>query len=88
MLELRQNFTKVTIPLNYLKVTYLPSTNFRGSRVRIKGDVNGEPFNVISSYNYEIGNVVKQAVKEMNDRGHNVDYYSMDEKGNFILLIK
>ena len=66
--------------LRGFKVKYLGATNFLGSRVKITDTRHNK--SVTLSYDYSIGDIVKQAIKYLDDRDIIIEGMSNDERTN------
>ena len=66
------------------KVKYLSPTNYLGSRVKITESRMQKTDTAQMSYNYEIGNVLEQAVKYIKSLGINVLGYGSDNDFYYI----
>lgn len=72
---------KETYPLNNLrgfKVKYLGATDYRGTRVKITDTRHS--LSVTLSYDYSIGDILKQAIKYLSDNEIKVEGMTHDEK--------
>jgi len=81
--------------LNYLpnyrcfKVKVLPPTNTLGTRIKIfeSDQTNDKRYNdkIVLSYDYQIGNVVNQAVKFLTDKGFKPVCQTCDKYSYYLL---
>lgn len=70
-----ENLTLETPNLRVFKIKYVPPTNNRGSRVEIKETKryrDQKDDKVLLSYDYEIGDVLEQALRYLKDKGFEI----------------
>ena len=72
--------------LQTIEIKYLSPTNTKGARVKLI-DTRFKVSEILS-YDYEIGDIVKQAIQHLKNKGFNVIFKSYDElnKKQYIFL--
>ena len=72
--------------LQMIEIKYLSPTNTKGARVKLI-DTRFKVSEILS-YDYEIGDIVKQAIQHLKNKGFNVIFKSYDElnKKQYIFL--
>jgi len=72
------------------KVKFLGPTNHKGARIGISEprakNLEGIKSRKVVSYDYAIGNIVSQGVKELEDMGFNVTGYGAIDEDSYIIM--
>lgn len=71
--------------LRCIQVKYLGPTNTQGTRVRITEDRNSSKDSITLSFDYAIGDLIKQAETYLESRGINCIGYSSLGNGLYII---